>query len=134
MQTTCVRRGQIEIGIIENEGCEFAALGATVVGRHVTGYTKLVGREIQLTTWCGKSMLACRSEVIERFSSGTVALMFRLRRNRFIVGYALGDHGMLFRGELLTNSDEDDAGRHALMLSDCFAQLDAEDEESFDAE
>jgi DNA-directed RNA polymerase subunit RPC12/RpoP len=59
--------------------------------------------------------------------------MFRLPRGRFIVGYALGD-GMLFRGELLTNSDEDEACRHALMVSECFAQLDAEDEEAFDAE
>lgn len=134
MQTTCVRQGQIEIGIIEHEGREFLALGATVQGRHITGYTKLVDGEIHLTTWCGTSMLASRSEVVERFWSGSLALMFRLPKNRFIVGYALGDDGMLFRGELLTNSDEDEARRHALMVADCFAQLDAEDEEAFAAE
>ena len=133
MQTQCVRQGQIEVGIIEHEGREFSALGATVQARHVTGYTKLVDGEIQLSTWCGKTTLASRSEVVERFWSGSLALMFRLPRGRFIVGYALGD-GMLFRGELLTNCDEDDALRHALMVSDCFAQLDAEDEEEFAAE
>lgn len=134
MQTTCVRQGQIEIGIIEHEGREFSALGATVQGRHVTGYTKLVDGEIHLTSWCGKTTLASRCEVIERFWSGSVALLFRLPRGRYIVGYALGDDGMLFRGELLADSHEDEAQRHALMISDCFAQLDAEDEEAFAAE
>ena len=131
MQTTCVRQGQIEIGIIEHEGREFSALGATVQGRSITGYTKLVDGEIQLSTWCGKTTLASRSEVVERFWSGSLALMFRLPRGRFIVGYALGENGMLFRGELLIDCDEDDARRHAFMVSDCFAQLDAEDEEEF---
>ena len=41
---------------------------------------------------------------------------------------------MLFRGELLFDCDEDEARRHALMVSECFAQLDAEDEEAFAAE
>jgi len=54
--------------------------------------------------------------------------MFRLPRGRFIVGYALADHGMLFRGELLTDGDEDDARYMARQLSDRFAELDAEDE------
>lgn len=129
MQTTCVRQGQIEIGIIEHEGREFSALGATVQGRHVTGYTKLVDGEIQLSTWCGKTTLESRSEAVERFWSGTLALIFRLSRGRFIVGYALGDDGMLFRGELLTESDVDEARRHALMIAECFSQLDADDEE-----
>lgn len=133
MHTSCVRQGQIEVGIIEHEGREFSALGATVQGRHVTGYTTLVDGEIQLSMWCGKTTLASRCEVVERFWSGALALMFRLPRGRFIVGYALGD-GMLFRGELLTNCDEDEARRHALMVSECFAQLDAEDEEAFAAE
>ncbi len=42
MQTTCVRQGQIEVGIIEHEGHELSALGATVQGHSVTAYTKLV--------------------------------------------------------------------------------------------
>ena len=49
MQTRCVRQGQVEIGVIEHEGREFSALGASVVGRHVTGYTKLVDGEIHLS-------------------------------------------------------------------------------------
>ena len=134
MQTVCIRQGQIEIGIIEHEGREFSAFGATVQGHSMTGYTRLVDGEIQLSSWCGKTMLGSRSEVIERFWSGSLALMFRLPRRRFIVGYALTDNGMLFRGELLTDCDEDEARRHALMVSDCFAQLDAEDEEAFNSE
>lgn len=134
MQTRCVRQGQTEIGIIEHEGREFSALGATVQGRHVTGYTKLVAGGIDLKTWCGQTMLGSRSEVVEQFWSGSLALMFRLPRGRFIVGYALGDDGMLFRGELLSNCDEDEARRHAQMVSECFAQLDAEDEEDFAVE
>lgn len=134
MKTSCVRHGQIEAGIIEHEGHEYSALGATVVGCRVTGYTRLVNGEIHLGTWCGKSMLASRSEVIERFWSGSLALMIRLTKGRFVVGFALGDDGMLFRGELIANCNEDEARRHALMISDCFAQLDAEDEESFASE
>jgi hypothetical protein len=57
-KTYCVRQGQIEIGVIEHEGREFSAMGATVVGRHITGYTRLVDGDITLTTWCGQTMLA----------------------------------------------------------------------------
>ena len=134
MKTQCIRQGQIEVGIIEHEGHEFSALGATVQGHSISGYTKLVDGEIHLSTWCGQTMLASRCVIVERFWSGTLALMFRLPLGRFIVGYALGDDGMLFRGELLINSNEADARRHALMVSDCFAQLDAEDEDEFAAE
>ena len=87
MQTTCVRQGQIEIGIIEHEGREFSAFGATVQGDSITGYTRLVDGEVQLASWCGKTTLASRCEVVERFWSGSLALMFRLPRGRFIVGY-----------------------------------------------
>ena len=38
--TRHIRQGQIEIGIIEHEGHEFAAYGATVVRRDITGYIK----------------------------------------------------------------------------------------------
>lgn len=128
MKTHCIRQGQIEVGIVEHQGREFAALGASVVGSSVTGYTRNRHGEITLTTWCGQTMLDCRCEVVERFWTGSLALMFRLPRGRFIVGYALGDHGMLFRGELLTDGDEDDARYMARQLSDRFAELDAEDE------
>ena len=134
MQTTCIREGQVEIGIIEHEGRKFSALGATVVGREITAYTKLVDDDIHLMTWCGKTMLACRSEVVERFWSGSLALLFRLPRGRFIVGNALAEDGMLFRGELIDGCDDGEARHRAMMISDCFAQLDADDEEEFAAE
>lgn len=51
-------------------------------------------------------------------------------RRRFIVGYALGDDGMSFRGELIDNCSDDDARRHCMMVSENWAELDAEDEES----
>lgn len=128
MHSYCVRQGQVEVGIVEHQGREYAALGASVVGRSITGYTRNVYGDIVLTTWCAQSMLDCRCEVVERFWTGSLALMFRLPRGRFIVGYALADHGMLFRGELLTDGDEDDARYMACQLSDHFADLDAEDE------
>lgn len=73
-------------------------------------------------------MLACRSEVVEHYWSGCIAVFFRLTHGRFIVGYALGDRGMLFRGELLTDCTDDEARRHVRNLADQFAELDAEDE------
>ena len=56
------------------------------------------------------------------------ALMFRLTHGRFIVGYALGDDGMLFRGELLTDCDEDRARHEAVELAKYWTGIDAEDE------
>ena len=78
-------------------------------------------------------MIDCRSEVVQHFWSDTFAMLFRLTKGRFIVGYSLGD-GMLFRGELITDSDEDEARRQALIIADYYADLDAEDEETFAAE
>lgn len=134
MRTWCERQGQIEIGVIEHEGHTFAALGASVVGRHVTGYTCQIRGDIILKTWCGKTMLDCRCQIVERFWTGSLALMFRLRQGRFIVGYALEPNGALFRGELLTDCDEDEARNMARQIADRFAELDAEDDEAFAAE
>jgi hypothetical protein len=134
MKTFCVRNGQIEVGVIEHEGREFSALGASVNGRHVTGYTRRVHADIILTSWCGSTMLACRSEIVERYWTGSLALLFRLTRGRFIVGYALAEDGMLFRGDLLDNCTEDDARATARQLGDCFSELDSEDEEAYDAD
>lgn len=130
MHTYCVRKGQVEVAIIEHDGHEFSALGASVFGRSVTGYTRFDNGDVVLTTWCGKTTLNCRCEIVERYWSGSSALMFRLPHGRYIVGYSLGD-GMLFRGELLTDSDEDEARQTARQVSDCFAELDAEDEAEF---
>lgn len=134
MKSYCVRQGQIEVGVIEHNGREFTALGASVVGRQITGYTHNGGGHISLRTWCGHTMLDCRCEVVERFWCGSLALMFRLPRGRFIVGYALADDGMLFRGEMLTDPDEDEARRVARRVSDHFAEIDADDEAAFAAE
>ncbi len=134
MRTRCIRQGQVEVGVIEHEGREFAALGASVVGRSVTGYTRRTNGHIVLTTWCGLTMLDCRCEVVERHWTGSLALMFRLPSRRYIVGYALADHGMLFRGELFTDCEEKEARAAARRLADHFSELDAEDEATFQAE
>jgi hypothetical protein len=102
MQTRCERRGQLEIGVIDHAGRSYAAFGSSVQGHNVTAYTRHQNEQITLTRWDGSTTLACRSEVVREFSDGDIALMFRLTHGRFIVGYALGGDGMLFRGELLT--------------------------------
>lgn len=121
------RHGQTEVGIISHEGREFVALGATVHGRDITAYTKLIGDHIVLTTWAGKTMLTCRYEVVRRHRDGSLVLIFRLTRRRFVVGYALGDDGMLFRGELLTGTTDDEARRAAVYIANMCAALDDED-------
>jgi hypothetical protein len=125
--TRSERHGQTEIGIVSHDGREFAALGATVHGRGITAYTKRIGGNIVLTTWCGKTMLACRHDVVRRHRDGSLVLIFRLTRCRFIVGYALGDSGMLFRGELVTGRTEDEARRAAVYISNFIAAFDEED-------
>ena len=128
--TRSIRQGQVEIGIIEHEGREFATYGATVCEREITAYVRYKKGHYWLTTWNGTTMLNCRSEIVERFWDGSLALMFRLPRGKYIVGYALGSNGMLFRGELLDHCSEHEARRHALTLSDNWAEVDAEDEEA----
>ena len=103
MTTRCERRGQLEIGIIDHEGHAFAAFGSSTQGHNVTGYTRLRNGQVSLTRWDGSTMLGCRSQVIRQFWDGSLAIVFRITNGRFIVGYALGDDGMLFRGELLTD-------------------------------
>ena len=127
--TRSVRQGQVEIGILEHNGHEYAALGATVVRRDITGYVKFKSGHYWLTTWAGGTMLDCRSEVIERYWSGGLALLFRLPKGRFVVGYALGDNGMLFRGELIDGCSEDQARHHCLMVANNWIELDAEEEQ-----
>ncbi len=128
MTTRCERRGQLEIGIIDHGGHVFAAFGSSVNSHNVTGYTRLRNGQIALTRWDASTMFACRSQVVREHRYGSIALMFRLTNGRYIVGYALGDDGMLFRGELLTDCDEDRARHEALELADYWSQIDAEDE------
>lgn len=134
MKTWCEQQGQTEIGVIEHEGRHFAALGATVNGRHLTAYTKVRDGYLTLATWCGKTTLACRSEIAERFHDDSCAVIFSLTHGRFIVGYALAEDGMLFRGELLTGCTLDEARQAAVRIADYFAELDAEDEAEFNAD
>ncbi len=134
MKTRCVRQGQMEIGIVEHEGRDFSALGATVVGNDITGYTRLRDGEISLTTWSGQTMMACRSETVETFWDGSLALFFRLPRGRFVAGYALGGDGMLFRGELLDSCTAEEAKAVALANANDWAEKDADEEAAFDTE
>jgi hypothetical protein len=41
----CERQGQVEIGVIQREGRSFAAIGASIVGRLVTGDIYLKDRK-----------------------------------------------------------------------------------------
>lgn len=131
MKTWCEKQGQVEVGVVFHEGHEFRALGASVQGRSITGYTAFKTGDIYLTSWCGRTMLACRSEVVEEYHDGALGLMFRLTQGRFIVGYALGERGMLFRGELVTDCTDDEARRTVRRNADYFAELDAQDEYEF---
>ena len=128
MTTRCERRGQLEIGIIDHDGHVYAAFGSSVNSHNVTGYTRLRNGRIRLTRWDGSTMLACRSQVVREHRNGSIALVFCLTNGRFIVGYALGDDGMLFRGELLTDCDEDRARHEALELAEYWSEIDAEDD------
>ena len=129
MTTRCERQGQTEIGIIEHGGREYAALGATVDGRHLTAYTKTRSGMLTLTTWCGTTMLGCRSEDAASYADGSLAVVFSLTKGRFIAGYALAEDGMLFRGELVTGCSLEQARRAAVRIADHFSELDAEDDE-----
>jgi hypothetical protein len=118
----------MEIGIVTHDGHVFAAFGSSVNGNNVTGYTRRRNGSMSLARWDGATMLDCRSEVIREFHDGSIALVFRLTRRRFIVGHALGDDGMLFRGELLTDCDFDRARYEAFTLADYWSGIDTEDE------
>ena len=71
-------------------------------------------------------MVKGRSEIVERFPDGSLVLIFRLGHGRFLAGYALGDDGMLFRGELLEAS-EAEARWTARIMSNELAVLDQAD-------
>jgi hypothetical protein len=127
MTTRCERRGQGKIGIVTHDGWCYAAFGAGVYGHNVSAYTRSRHGRISLTRWDGSTMLACRSEVVREYDDGSLAVVFRLTTNRYIVGYALGDDGMLFRGELLTDCDSDRARHEALELAEYWSEIDTED-------
>jgi hypothetical protein len=72
------------------------------------------------------------SGVVRRHRDRSLILLYRLTSGRFIVGYALAENGMLFRGELVTGRTDDEARRAAVYISNFFAAYDAEDEANFD--
>ena len=118
-----------EIGVIVHEGHEFRALGASVVGTHVTGY---IGKGDTLKTWCGRVMLDCRSERYGSYYSDTwgrtFGIVFYLTNGRAIIGYALGE-GCLFRGELVQIDDRNDALKQLNAECERWIEVDAEDAE-----
>jgi len=63
-----------------------------------------------------------------QFLDGSLTLVFRLTQRRFIGGYALGEHGMLFRGELFDHGNECQGRTTARQLIDIFAEPGAEEE------
>jgi hypothetical protein len=128
MEVVCVRRGQGEVEIVTHDGHVYAAFGASISGHNVTAYTRRRDRCLSLTRWDGSTMLACRSEIVREFSDDPIAVIFRLTHGRSIVGYALGDDGMLFRGELLTDCDDRRARHEARELAASWSRTDAEDE------
>ena len=128
--TRSVRQGQIEIGIIEHNGHEYVALGATVVRQRPDGLRQVQAKSFLVDDWAGGTMLDCRSEVVERYWNGGMALMFRLP----VVGSSWDMSSTateaLFRGELIDNCDEDEARHHCLMVANNWMELDAEDQEA----
>ena len=128
METRCERRGKLEVGIIDHDGHAFAAFGSSVNGHNVTAYTRLRNGRAALTRWDGSTMFACRSQVVREHRNGSIVLMFRLTNGRCIIGYALGNDGMLFRGELLTECSDERAKHEALELAEYWSGIDQEDE------
>lgn len=98
----------------------------------VTAYPRQRQGEISLTTRGGQTTVGSRSEIVERHADGSLAIIFRLSRGRFLVGYALGEDGMLFRGELVAGCTDDEVRRKAQHIADYFAELDAQDEADTD--
>lgn len=116
MKTRCERDSHgREVGVIEHDGREFRALGASTVGPYLSAYLKAERfspnyASAVLTTWCGRVILDSRAEVCETHwteeNGQTYGIIFRLTNRRAIVGYALGG-GMLFRGELIESREWD---------------------------
>jgi hypothetical protein len=115
----------------------FGSPGTSTHGSEVTGYT--AGRyHTVLKTSDGRTILDSRCSVATSYPNvedgPTFALVFALR-GRFIVGYALGMEGMLFRGELRTDlADDSEARQAARDVSEHWIERDAEEDDRFDAQ
>jgi hypothetical protein len=102
----------------------------------VTGYHSEKSGHITLTRWDGATMLDTRAEVIHRYRTNEgdgYAVMFSLPKNRFIVGYSLGD-GMLFRGCLIQTDSKYEASQTAKNEASFWIDRDDEDSQQFDYE
>jgi len=134
MKSYCERQGQTEIGVVEFEGREFRALGASVQGKRVSGY---LGKRDQLQSWCGRTMMDCRSERFGEYRTDcdddTFGVVYFLTRGRAIVGYCLGV-GMLFRGELVEIESREDAIRQCEAECEYWLNIDHDDYERDQAE
>jgi hypothetical protein len=114
----------------------FGSPGTSTRGPEVTGYTG--GRyHTVLKSWDGRTILDARARVVGTYRTEdgeSCALVFALPRGRYVVGYALGLDGMLFRGELRDEPDDDDseADRAARDVAERWIERDAEDSESDD--
>ena len=154
----------LEVGVLTHERKHYAAYGATVVGRQVTGYThnpdyqrRLKGYPklsmvncrdsdtVELKSWNGKvTLMSCRHEIvatypyIENGISGkrdpACAIMWCLTKGHYIVGYAFGTHGTLFRGELIQTNCRKEAREICVETARYWIELDAEEQERFEAE
>lgn len=144
LETRVEQRDQTELATVIQNGQEFTQLGASVNGTDVTGYVGKIAPDSLssgrvLTNWQGRILCGnpYRYRVFRTYRDHNyetvLACGWALTRSRWIVGYSLGD-GMLFRGELLRCSDEDEASIEARALADRFMKLDAEDDERHSAE
>ena len=134
MKTSVIRQGQSEIGIVEHQGKQFAAYGASVNGKEISAYH---GKNFTLTDWGSRVILDCRCSVVQKFrlrwGDEAFALVFKLTNGRAIVGYSLGER-MLFRGELVDETDERELKRLAIGISEHWIERDEEDDDDFQEE
>jgi hypothetical protein len=145
MTTRVEQVGQCEVGTLTHKGREFSALGASVNGRHVTGYAdadkstngrtrgdvvavgplhRWAGVQVTRTGWVVESYRC------NEFGDTSAAVVFPVGRGRFIAGYLLVDGGSLFRGELQpAGTSRDDASYAAREESRIWIERDADDAE-----
>lgn len=108
--------------------------------QQVCAYTKQDDcGHITLHDWHGQTILDCRVQIVREYRTQdgpTYALVFILPHSRrFIAGYALDLSGMLFRGELCPADYElHNAREEAEQLSEYWMEIDARDDEEFQAE
>jgi hypothetical protein len=111
----------------------------TATETYVTGYVNINGYDLMgptrltLTRGNGKVMLATRARIVQTYRYGDMdarshAVVFALTHRRFVVGYALDDDGSLFRGELMSGIDGDEADHFARQIAEHWLETDIEDE------